>query len=113
MSHFIIVMFFNFRNFCNESNYIVIKTIRLHKINLDPWILNSDIKVGKMFVISELWKNSNFSLQIIHLIRDPRAMFNSMAKAPKTWEGSLKHVDAMCFRMMNDTLYKNLLPSDR
>lgn len=81
-------------NFCNESNYIVIKTIRLHKINLDPWILNSDIK-------------------IIHLIRDPRAMFNSMAKAPKTWEGSLKHVDAMCFRMMNDTLYKNLLPSDR
>jgi len=29
-------------NYCNESNPRVIKTIRLHKINLDPWILDSD-----------------------------------------------------------------------
>ena len=36
-----------------------------------------------------------------------------MAKAPKTWAGTLKNVDAMCNNMMNDTGLKNLLPSDR
>ena len=84
----------SFRNYCNESNPRVIKTIRLHKINLDPWILDSDIKV-------------------IHLVRDPRAVYASMAQRPKTWKGSLEHVDGMCERMLSDILLGSKLPSNR
>ena len=40
-------------------------------------------------------------------------MFNSMAKAPKTWGGTLKNVEVMCDTMMNDVSLKKLLPSDR
>ena len=36
-----------------------------------------------------------------------------MAKAPKTWTGTLKNIDAMCNNMMNDVSLKKLLPSDR
>ena len=84
----------SFSKYCNESNPRVIKTIRLHKLNLDPWILDSDIKV-------------------IHLIRDPRAVYASMAQKPKTWKGSLENVDGMCKRMLGDVLLGSKLPSDR
>lgn len=79
---------------CETSDPRVIKTIRLHKINLDPWIRDSDIKV-------------------IHLIRDPRAVYNSMSQKPEIWKGSLDHVEGMCQRMLNDTLLQDYLPSDR
>ena len=61
---------------------------------MDPWILDSDIKV-------------------IHLIRDPRAVYASMAQKPKTWKGSLENVDGMCKRMLGDVLLGSKLPSDR
>merc|ERR1711874_517837 len=36
-----------------------------------------------------------------------------MARRPKTWKGSLEHVDGMCERMLSDLLLGNKLPSDR
>jgi maltooligosyltrehalose synthase len=59
-----------------------------------PWIIDTDIK-------------------IIQLIRDPRAMINSMSKIPQTWKGTLDHINGMCGRMMNDTLLQSMLPPDR
>ena len=79
---------------CDDSNIRVIKTIRLHHMNLDPWILDSDIN-------------------IVHLIRDPRAVINSMVKQPKTWKGSLENIDGMCKRMLTDTTLKDLVPENR
>ena len=94
--HSVVKFYFSiiFRNDCIESNPRVIKTIRLHKINLDPWIFDSDIKV-------------------IHLVRDPRAVYASMAQRPKTWKGSLDHVDGMCERMLTDIILGSKLPSER
>ena len=79
---------------CEDSNVRVIKTIRLHHVNLITWILDSDIK-------------------IVHLVRDPRAMINSLLKGPKTWKRLSENIDGMCKKMITDTTLKDLLPKNR
>ena len=79
---------------CDNATKRVVKTIRLHSINLMDWISGSDIK-------------------IVHLIRDPRAIFNSMKKQPKTWGGSISHMHTFCQKMLNDTFLETLLPTNR
>lgn len=76
---------------CDKANPFVIKTIRLHWTNLEPWISHpkSDIK-------------------IVHLVRDPRGIYNSMSKRQKIWAGGLNNIQGMCHRMLNDSKLANL-----
>jgi hypothetical protein len=84
-----------FRDKCFDSNLIVMKTIRLHMLNMNPWIIEqTDIK-------------------IIHLIRDPRAMINSMSKFPVIWQANLDDIGGMCNKMMSDITLQSMLPPDR
>ena len=46
---------------CRSSNPRVIKTIRLRRAGLEPWVHKTNIKV-------------------VHLVRDPRAIINSVSK---------------------------------
>jgi len=69
-------------NVCNATNPKVIKTIRLHKPGLEPWIYTSGIKV-------------------VHLVRDPRGMIGSVA-AGKSWGDALKNATYQCTRVRDD-----------
>ena len=50
---------------CGKSSPRVIKTIRLRRPGLLPWILDTDVR-------------------IVHLVRDPRAIITSVAKVSLT-----------------------------
>ena len=91
-------------------------------MNLDPWIIDSDIKVSTERVNSNFYIIYYFSIeqtintffkQIVHLIRDPRAMINSMLKQKRTWGDPIQQANQMCFRMMSDAKYEDLLSSER
>ena len=70
------------------------KTIRLRRAGLEPWVRETEIKV-------------------VHLVRDPRAMITSIAKRPGTWSDTLKNATFQCRRMMDDSLLENVLPRER
>ncbi len=83
------------RDRCNETDTVIAKVIRLHWINFEPWLYESDIKV-------------------IHLVRDPRAMWFSMLKAKPTWKRLLNDAKALCDVMLKDTkLLETNLPPNR
>jgi len=68
-------------NVCKATNPKVIKTIRLHKPGLEPWIYKSGIKV-------------------VHLVRDPRGIIASRAKA---WNYDAPgEATATCSRVRDD-----------
>ena len=94
MDHSLILWFFKRNQECVNTTKRVIKTIRLHSKNLESWIGKSDVK-------------------IVHLVRDPRAIYNSMKKQPKTWIGSINHMDTFCRKMYNDLSLANLVPAER
>merc|ERR1711892_502022 len=57
---------------CKTSPVRVVKTIRLRRAGLEPWIYQTDI-------------------QVVHLVRDPRAMITSIARRPGIWSEALKN----------------------
>lgn len=55
----------------------------------------------------------NVVVQVIHLVRDPRAMVNSMLDEPEVWMGRLKFVRGLCSEMLEDMGLQEMLPSER
>ena len=53
------------------------------------------------------------SLQIIHLVRDPRAIFYSMYKMPEVWKKKMKHINEMCTDFINDKSLGNFTTSNK
>ena len=113
---FLNMLLFNYSlNNCPNTHFRVIKDIRLHKAHFEPWILNSDIKVCYYFIVFIL---SNLSIfQIIHLIRDPRAIYASMSRSKlrrKPWEGYLSEFGSLvCENMLKDSHLSQIIPSER
>jgi len=78
---------------CRSSNPRVVKTIRLRRAALEPWVHKSNIKV-------------------VHLVRDPRAIINSVSKR-SVWSNLLKNATFQCARMLDDMQLEKSLPKER
>jgi hypothetical protein len=52
-------------------------------------------------------------LQVVHLVRDPRAVVASLAQQPDTWRRVLANVDKLCHRMHQDLQLNTVLTKDR
>ncbi|XP_023327796.1 carbohydrate sulfotransferase 1 isoform X2 [Eurytemora carolleeae] len=68
---------------CINANPKVMKTIRIHKIGLEPWIYSTNI-------------------QVVHLVRDPRGMITSMASHQNTWGEAAKNYSQLCNKIQDD-----------
>ena len=79
---------------CLNCNPRIIKTIRLRRPMLKYWIKDTNVKV-------------------IHLVRDPRAMYSSMAKRPGVWSDVLNDFQSQCRRIRKDMLLELDLPRER
>ena len=77
---------------CQTSNLRVVKTIRVRKEDLEPWIRNSEIKV-------------------VHLVRDPRAVLSS--RAVVGWEKETLQAARLCHQMLGDMALAKSLPPER
>merc|ERR1712055_439820 len=78
---------------CRSSSPRVVKTIRLRRAGLEPWIHKTNIKV-------------------VHLVRDPRAIINSVSKR-SVWSNLLKNATFQCARMLDDMQLEKSLPKER
>ena len=74
---------------CRSSNPRVIKTIRLRRAGLEPWVHKTNIKVVTSHHDDndddDNSENDNNDIdfdhdQVVHLVRDPRAIINSVSK---------------------------------
>lgn len=52
-------------------------------------------------------------VQIVHLVRDPRGMFNSMEKKTDTWQDVLQQRKDWCRVMQQDIQLEEVMPKDR
>ena len=98
----------NVRN-CKKSLARVIKTIRVRYHQVESWIRQSDIKVQ---INTDIFNDLNhlYSLQLIHLLRDPRAMIRSRLVGHVLNKREPKKV---CTEMEEDLKLADILPSDR
>jgi len=78
---------------CRSSNPRVVKTIRLRRAGLEPWLYQTNIKV-------------------VHLVRDPRGILNSVSKR-SVWSSLLKNATFQCARMLDDMKLEDRLPRER
>ena len=53
------------------------------------------------------------NLQILHLVRDPRAIYYSMSQQPYFWKGSLIYEGLICQRMKDDVEFAKRLDRKR
>ena len=73
---------------CRSSSPRVVKTIRLRRAGLEPWVHKTNIKVVTSHDDGNSENdnddgNSENDLdhdQVVHLVRDPRAIINSVSK---------------------------------
>ena len=70
---------------CRSSNPRVVKTIRLRRAALEPWVHQTNIKVVACLddVDDDDYDDDDNDLdhdQVVHLVRDPRAIINSVSK---------------------------------
>ncbi|GAB6022789.1 carbohydrate (N-acetylglucosamine 6-O) sulfotransferase [Chamberlinius hualienensis] len=80
---------------CLASKLRVIKTIRL-----------------RMKWAKKLLNLKKLNLKIVHLVRDPRAILNSM-NLSETWKSSSKRPEHQCREMREDLAIGSTLPNDR
>ena len=52
-------------------------------------------------------------MQVVHLVRDPRAMITSISKRSGVWSDALKNSTYQCRRMLDDMKLEDGLPEDR
>ena len=52
-------------------------------------------------------------VQVIHLVRDPRAMFYSMSKTKDTWLDVIDNYGEHCSAMLDDLKLRQELPIGR
>ncbi len=57
-----------------------------------------------------MWR---FLFKVVHVVRDPRAMYSSMKKGENIWKSYVRNVTHMCSVLNNDfqVLSENLSPS--
>ena len=55
----------------------------------------------------------NHAVQVVHLVRDPRAMITSIARRPGIWSEALKNSTYQCRRMLSDMKLEEGMPKDR
>ena len=63
-----------------------------------------------------LWSRSvlcNGFFQVVHLVRDPRAMITSISKKSGIWSDALRNSTFQCKRMLNDMKLEGGLPEER
>ena len=95
------------------------KTIRLRWHHIEDWICDTDIKVGhrghRTNIRTSLWikVDSFFILQIIHLVRDPRAMLYSMHKIDDAFIRYKEHPEILCEYMLEDLDMESKLSPER
>ena len=78
---------------CEASSLRVVKTIRVRKEDLEPWI-------GK-----------RSEIKVLHLIRDPRAVLFS--RAAVGWERETLQAARLCRQMLRDLALAQVLPPER
>jgi len=78
---------------CKRSNPKVVKTIRLHKTGMEPWIYNTGNRI-----------------KVVHLVRDPRGMIKSITNN-KMWGAGLKNATYQCQRIGLDLKLEQSLGS--
>ena len=121
---------------CEQTGLRVIKTIRAHRETLLPWVIQSGIKVKRnanynipgiaslchnlvigintvLFQHRSSLINNKCVLQIVHLVRDPRGMFNSMEQKTDTWQDVLQQRKDWCRVMQEDITLEEVMPKDR
>ena len=52
-------------------------------------------------------------VQVVHLVRDPRAMITSITKRSGVWSDALKNSTYQCKRMLDDMKIEEGLPEER
>jgi len=77
---------------CQKAQVRVVKAIKLFRDHLEPWIQDSDI-------------------QVVHLIRDPRAIIGSRATA--MWARELLEAQSLCRQMQGNMALARSIPPDR
>lgn len=80
---------------CRKAKKIVIKEIRLHAFNAIPWIFQDS------------------KLKIIHLIRDPRGIYNSLLSRPDRAWFNENQTKEMCQKLSLDLMMLKNLDSNR
>ena len=112
-------------NNCEASKVRVIKTISLRKSGVLPWIVDhDDIKV-KFPSSIVCFVYLSLSAQVVHLVRDPRAIISSRynfclfdyfienARLAGGWsEGSIQ-ADLLCDQLLGDLDLREHLPPER
>ena len=93
---------------CQKNPARVIKTIRVRYRHVKSWIEGSDIKVEVYSALSHEWWW--MYSQLIHLVRDPRAMIRSRLVGKMKAEKQSREV---CTAMERDLKLADILPSDR
>ncbi len=53
------------------------------------------------------------ALQVIHLVRDPRARYHSLQKSKKDFENAVRVFDDSCRWEMEDLAIQKLLPPEK
>ena len=102
----------------------VIKAIKLFRENLEPWIQKSDIQAllnlknapnaQLIFIFSlgkGVWSCVSDSSQVVHLIRDPRAILGSRATA--LWAREHLEAPGLCRQMQENMDLARSIPPDR
>ncbi|XP_042237430.1 carbohydrate sulfotransferase 1-like [Homarus americanus] len=80
-------------DFCRDAHLRLLKSIRARAHFVKPWITRRpDIKV-------------------VHLVRDPRGILNSVKKGGRLWSNNNRNVALQCANIENDLLLEDLGPS--
>ena len=88
----------------------VVKTTRLSFEQLESWIQDSDIKVKYN---KGRWQYKYWYIKIVHLIRDPRAILNSVSAKAEIWLDFIHNSSLLCRQMESDSLLASILPVTR
>ena len=51
--------------------------------------------------------------QVVHLVRDPRALYASMLKRPKMWRHLTDRMGLHCDRIADDLALEDIIPKER
>ena len=57
--------------------------------------------------------NNDDAFQILHLVRDPRAIYQSMSTNPSVWKAHMKDKSLLCQRMRDDLQFARKVDKNR
>ena len=106
-----------FPGHCSKANLTIAKTIRLRGSHLRHWLEGSDVKVPRDPFLCLLAPLT--AAQVVHLVRDPRAILASMAlqvpQGPSPLQGATwgASTSTLCRDMVEDLGMADWLPRTR